>query len=553
MVSQKLMTWAAKTLTTIKPKSQSSTPQKQGRVQVPTDKFEKHTYIIGRAGSGKTNLVKNLIVQTMRQGHGLTFMDVHGDAVEELVGLVPPSRVRDVVYFDPSEEHAPAFNIFGVPYEPDKLTTDIVKFLKAMYSESWGQRMDYILTHGIYTLICDMRDNGTSRSFKDLERTLKDQDFRNHLVRTTKRDSERVFWLTEFPRMPRNAIDPILNKVSYFFLSGSMSERIFSEPENQIVLPDILNQQKIFLVNLARGKLTKSYSSFLGAVLMQGIVEAAFTRAKQNPADRRMHHLFVDEFQEFIQGSPFEDILSQTRKYKLSVTMSHQLLSQLPGSLQANIFGNVTSKICFRISASDVSVMMREMKGKKTRVRMERVSVYDPYDKFVEFVRDHMQKQYAAYKQSGRMEDGWVARDMEISLRLLQSPTILPAALKEITQKTYGKRNKKDLLLFGDEDYNTDGVKLFPPIEILEELFPSQDDLMNLPPFVAFGQIDKASDVRRFRTDRCPDPDPRIANWIHERNKKRYEKRMARRKATPMEVINTPGRYDEDDPEEFRR
>lgn len=554
-ISEKLLAWA-RTQISIRPQRSKRKPVQQ--VSVSNENRERHTYIIGRSRYGKTNLVKNIIVQTVEQGMGLSFLDVHGDAAEELLGCMPVKRARDVIYYDPSDPQCLALNILKVPYDPDKLTKDIVGFFKGIYKDSWGDRLENILLHGIYTLVCDMRDNDTSRSFRDIPRMLNDENFRRHLVRTTKRDSERMFWEEDFARYPRNAIDPVLTRISKLFLSGSMSERIFSEPENDISLFDILNEEKILIVNLARGKLGKEYSSFLGSVFMQGIVEAAFARARMNPNQRRMHHLFVDEFQEFVQGSPFEDILSQTGKYKLAVTMSHQFLNQLPSSLQAAIFGNVTTKVAFHISAADVNMMMREMKGKKRYVRLHGQSEHVPFEEMVEIVRKHLTEALARYQPQAKPEGAnslwWAANnyghsfvraDLEWAVRALSSPTIHPKALKEVMSFDYGKR--PDFKDFMGETVTRKGIRYFADAEFIEEPYPGPEDLLNLDRFFAFSQVGKASDVKRFKTLKAKDPDKRISDWIHKQNQKRYQERLARRAETKPETMTTPAKFDETD------
>ncbi len=525
-------------------------------IRVPHEIRERHTYIIGRSRYGKTNLVKNLIIQTMEQGaFGLSFLDINGDAAEQLIGNVPHDRLPDVVYWDPSEAHAPAFNIFAVPYAPDKLTNDIVGFLKHLFGKSnWGQQMDYILRNSIFTLITDMCDQGVPHSFKDLERLLKDVRYRNTIVERNTRESVRAFWEVEFPKYGKNALTPIFNRISRFFMSGSLTERIFSEEENDVDLPAIMNNGKILIANLAHGTLGEDYSKFLGSVLMKGIVEAAFARAKQNPNDRRVHHLFVDEFQEFLDA-PFATILSQTGKYKLAVTMSHQYLAQLNESrgLKNAIFANATSIVSFRIEEEDASKMTRLMQAKRISYRWYGQSQWRPINNLAPFLRsyfakalkeDYQPSQKSLLPPVGQLKNfrpqpgslfksitpqpSRRQQELEWALDAVSDPNISPEALKDIvTHKYWGS------------DLETQYTR-FSPISFKEENFPSVSDLLNLPRFTAFIQVDRADNVKKFRPRSAPDPDPQLVTAVHAVNKQRYQERLKRRKMQPVIVAPSP-------------
>jgi hypothetical protein len=534
---------------------------------IPHDIRERHTYIIGRSRYGKTNLVKNLIIQTMEQGaFGLSFLDVHGDAAEQLIGNAPPHRVHDVVYWDPSEPHSPAFNIFAVPYAPDKLTNDIVGFLKHLHSSNWGQQMDYILRHSIYTLVTDMRDHGVPHSFKDVERFLKDVRYRNQIVNRSTRASERMFWAVEFPRFSKNALMPIFNRISRFFLSGSLTERIFSEEENDLDIPVIMNTGKFLIANLARGNLGKDYSAFLGSVLMQGIVEAAFARAKQYPDDRRVHHLFVDEFQEFLD-SPFGDILSQTGKYKLALTMSHQHTGQLrtsPG-LEEDIFANVTTVVAFRVKPKDAVKMTQVMQGKRTTYRWYGQSKYHPIEQLPPFLKEHFAKalQECEPKPAPLLTPVGKLRDFRppsgsphrvVANRIGTNPTPYQAELewayKTVTDPEITAEALKDIVSHNyTNPWDEKREERFHPISFKEDNIPSVNDLLNLPRFKAFCQVDRADTVKKFRTRPAPEPNPELAQAVHAANKQRYEERLARRKldATQQPLSPPDDDHDPDD------
>jgi hypothetical protein len=354
-----------------------------------------------------------------------------------------------------------------------------------------------------------------------------------------------------------------------------MSERVFSQKENDVNLPKIMNEGKIFLANLAHGELGKDYSSFLGSVLMQGIVEAAFARVKQSPQDRRVHHLFVDEFQEFLDA-PFADILSQTGKYRLALTMSHQYLGQLnrsPG-LKDAIFANATTLIAFRIYVEDAATMCKTMTAKQDMFRFSKSGTLMSFEEMRESMRNLLQSAYQSYKKRPQLSvdksipyamqprqrahlaflgqttipqsDVFatnVCRGIERALELLDNPALTPTAFMEIISDGVFAKDKVLQELFDDKRFSH-GADILPKIYYHERQFPTPQDFLTLPRFRAFSVVDSADNVTKFETFEAVHSDPAIANTIHDANKQRAEERA---KTTPPPSPATSDDISEDD------
>jgi len=327
-------------------------------VQLTADVRNRHTYIIGKTGSGKSSLLRNLIMQDMAAGRGLIYLDPHGDTAQTLLGYVPRDRLDDVVYFCPTDTDCPAFNLLATDYAPDKLTRDMVSAIKMFFGDSWGPRLNQLLTNALATLLLDRVNE--PHTLADLERLLLEEDYRDAIARRSPHPKLNAFWLQQFPTMAKDAVHPVLNKLSDLLMPMSPMERIFSAPENSLDLSAIMNGGKILLVNLSKGELGEAGAFLIGGLIVTAVAQAALARVRIPEAGRVDCFLYVDEFQNFIIES-FQSILSEARKYHLNLTLAHQYLHQVPSNLQAAIFGNVATVVCLPISADDAGTMQREM------------------------------------------------------------------------------------------------------------------------------------------------------------------------------------------------
>jgi hypothetical protein len=322
----------------------------------PADKRH-HLYVIGKSGTGKTTLLRNLILQDIEAGRGVGVIDPHGDLAEEILDYIPGARARDVAYFDPADiEHPIEFNLLSkVPRDKRALVASgIVGAFRGVWPDFWGPRLEYILYATVAALLeCE------NVSLMGIPRMLSDEQYRRSIVKQVKNPMVRSFWTNEFARYNKTflqeAVAPIQNKVGQLLMAPEL-RNIFGQVRSSIDARWIMDQGKIFIGNLSKGKIGDDKTNLLGALWVTQFQLAAMSRANIPESERRDFSLYVDEFHSFISDS-FTSILSEARKYRLGLTLSHQYLSQLkPGILDA-VIGNVGSIVSFRIGHKDAEIL----------------------------------------------------------------------------------------------------------------------------------------------------------------------------------------------------
>lgn len=313
----------------------------------------RHMYVIGQTGTGKSTLLLNMITQDIAAGLGVAVIDPHGDLAEAVLDHVPPHRINDVVYFNPSDhDHPIGFNVLDAEAgHPEHLAASgLVDVFKKIWSESWGPRLEYILRNAILALL-----QAPETSLLGIPRLLIDPSYRSEVLRHVKDPVVRQFWEIEYELYPKvfraETISPIQNKVGQF-LSVSIMRNILGQTQNRFGLREIMDSGKILIVNLAKGRLGEDNAALLGSLLVTKLAQAAMSRADMSPDQRTPYAIFIDEFQNFASES-FGNILSEMRKYGLQLVLSHQYLSQMPESLRSAVFGNIGTIISFRIGAED--------------------------------------------------------------------------------------------------------------------------------------------------------------------------------------------------------
>lgn len=319
-----------------------------------------HFYVIGKSGTGKTTLLRNLILQDIEAGQGVGVIDPHGDLAQELLHYIPRHRREDVAFFNPADiEHPVGFNLFAdVPVNDRHLVASgVVAAFKSIWTDSWGPRLEYILYAAVAALLdCE------NVSLLGVQRMLSDKRYRAWVVKQVGDPVVRSFWENEFEHYDRKfvqeAIAPIQNKVGQLLMSPHL-RNILGQVRSRIDARFMMDHGRIFIGDLSKGKLGADKSALMGAFLVTQFQLAAMSRANVPEGERRDFFLYVDEFQSFATDS-FVSILSEARKYRLCLTLSHQYVNQVKPAIRDAVFGNAGSLLAFRVGQTDADVLERE-------------------------------------------------------------------------------------------------------------------------------------------------------------------------------------------------
>lgn len=327
---------------------------------IKTDDRRRHVYVVGKTGMGKTTLLENMILSDIYAGHGCCYVDPHGDTVQKIIDYIPSWRINDVVYFDPSDVDNPiGFNILEAidPGMKHLVASALMSVFKKIWENVWSARMEYILNNTILALL-----DTPGSTLLGVNRMLSDKDFRLEIVKNIQDPIVKQFWITEFAaydaKFASEAVAPIQNKIGQF-LSSSIIRNIVAQAKSSINIREIMDNQKIFIINLSKGRIGEDAMRLLGGMLITKMQVAAMERVNVPEDTREDFYLYVDEFQNFAVES-FAGILSEARKYRLNLIMAHQYITQLSEEVRDAVFGNVGTMITFRVGSPDAVFMENE-------------------------------------------------------------------------------------------------------------------------------------------------------------------------------------------------
>ena len=330
------------------------------RFGIKTDDRRRHIYVLGKTGMGKTALQQNMVMSDIMAGHGVCYIDPHGDTAEEILDLIPSNRINDIVYFNPADLEFPVgFNILESVNESQKhlVASGLMGVFKKIWPDVWSPRMEYILLNCVLALL-----DYPGATLLGINRLLVDEEYRKRVIAKIRDPIVKTFWVAEFSswseKYQTEAIAPIQNKVGQF-LSASVIRNIVSQVRSTIDIRKIMDEGKIFIVNLSKGRIGEENMRLLGGMLISRLQMAAMERVEIPEDDRRDFYLFVDEFQNFANES-FASILSEARKYRLSLTVAHQYIEQLTEETRAAVIGNVGTMIVFRVGSTDAEFLEKE-------------------------------------------------------------------------------------------------------------------------------------------------------------------------------------------------
>ncbi|QQR61092.1 type IV secretion system DNA-binding domain-containing protein [Candidatus Uhrbacteria bacterium] len=330
------------------------------RFGIKTDDRRRHMYIIGKTGMGKTTLIESLILSDIIKGHGCCLIDPHGDTAEKLLDFIPPNRINDLIYFNPADTDFPVgFNILETDNDDQKplIASGLMGVFKKIWPDVWSARMEYILMNCVLALL-----DYPGATLLGINRLLVDKDYRARVVAKIRDPIVKTFWIAEFAswseKYATEAIAPVQNKVGQF-LSSSVIRNIVAQVKSTINLRRIMDDEKILIVNLSKGRIGEDNMRLLGGMIVTKIQLAAQERQNMPEKERKDFYFYVDEFQNFANES-FAAILSEARKFRLNLIVAHQYIEQLEEEVAAAIFGNVGTIIAMRVGAADALAMETE-------------------------------------------------------------------------------------------------------------------------------------------------------------------------------------------------
>ncbi|MFH0779803.1 MAG: type IV secretion system DNA-binding domain-containing protein [Parcubacteria group bacterium] len=351
------------------------------------DDRRRHVYVIGKTGMGKSVLLENMAYSDIINGKGICYVDPHGDSAELLIDCIPNSRINDVIYFNPADIDFPiAFNVLErvEPKNRHLVASGLIGVFKKIWADSWGPRLEYLLRNTILALL-----DYEGSTLLGVNRMLIDKEYRKKVIAKIQNPVVKAFWVDEYTKYSQQfmveAISPIQNKVGQF-LSTGLIRNIVGQVTSTINIRKIMDEGKIFILNLSKGRVGEDASSLLGAMMITKLQLAAMSRVDIPEEERKDFYLYVDEFQNFATES-FANILSEARKYKLNLTLGHQYVGQLEigGNtvVRDAIFGNVGTIILFRIGAGDAEFLVKEFTPRFVEDDLVNLPKYNVYMKLM--------------------------------------------------------------------------------------------------------------------------------------------------------------------------
>lgn len=338
--------------------------RKKKEFGIKMDDRRRHMYVVGKTGMGKSNLLENMVIADIRAGKGVAVIDPHGEFAEKILDYVPEHRIKDVVYFNPADTRFPvAFNPLEEvsPEFRHLVASGIMGVFKKIWVDAWSGRMEYILNN---TLLALLETPGSN--LLGIMRMLNDAKYRKDIVTTLKDPVVKGFWVNEFgkwnEKFQTEATAAIQNKVGQF-VTNPLIRNILGQSHSSIDTRKVMDEGKILIVNLSKGRIGEDNSRLLGAMMITKLQLAAMSRVDIPEKDRKDFYLYVDEFQNFATDS-FANILSEARKYHLCLIVAHQYIGQLvhesSTKVRDAIFGNVGTMVVFRVGAEDAEFLEKE-------------------------------------------------------------------------------------------------------------------------------------------------------------------------------------------------
>jgi CxxC-x17-CxxC domain-containing protein len=350
---------------------------------IKIDDRRRHFYAIGKTGMGKTAMLQNMAIQDIQAGHGIGFVDPHGEAAESLLDFVPKNRINDVIYINPADIGYPiAFNIMEKVDMAHRhlVAGGLMGVFKKIWPDVWSARMEYILNNCILALL-----EYPGSTLLGINRMLADVEYRKKVVDKITDPMVKAFWLQEFARYTQRyeveATAAIQNKIGQF-ISAPLIRNIIGQTHSTIDMRKIMDEGKILIMDLSKGRVGEDNSRLLGALMITKLQLAAMSRVDLPENERKDFFLYIDEFQNFATES-FVNILSEARKYRLALILGHQYITQMEEEVRDAVFGNVGTLVSFRVGAEDAEWLEKEFMPDFTAEDLVNLGKYNVYLKLM--------------------------------------------------------------------------------------------------------------------------------------------------------------------------
>jgi len=343
----------------------------------------RHMYIIGKTGTGKSELLQDMAIQDIKAGYGVCVIDPHGDLIENIIQYIPPERAEDVIYFDPSDTERPmGLNLLEAKTEEQKhfISAAIINLMYKLYDPQRtgivGPRFEHTVRNAMLTVMCEP---GTT--FVEVMRVLTDPKYVQELLPKVNDPIIRRFWTDQIANTSdfhkSETLDYIVSKFGRF-VTNTVMRNLIGQSKSAFDFRKVMDEGKILLINLSKGRLGEENSSFLGLVMIPKILVAAMSRQDMPQDKRRDFFLYVDEFQNFATPD-FATILSEARKYRLNLTVANQFIGQMDEEVKNAVFGNVGTIASFRLGVTDASFLAHEFSpvfGDSDLINIDRYNIY---------------------------------------------------------------------------------------------------------------------------------------------------------------------------------
>ncbi len=355
-------------------------------IRLTQDARRRHLYTIGQTGTGKSNFLKEMAKQDVREGRGVCIIDPHGDFADDVLGAVPKERAEDVIYFDPSDVERPiGLNMveYVTPEQKTFVVNEMINIFDKLYDlkQTGGPMFEQYMRNAMLLV---MEDPESGSTLMEIPKVLSDEQFRRMKLRKCKNPVVRDFWVKEAEKAGGEA--SLANMVPYItskltpFVANDMMRPIIAQQESTINFRDVMDSEKILIVNLSKGKIGEINAQLLGMVIIGKILMAALSRVEIPEDKRKDFYLYIDEFQNVTTDS-IAQILSEARKYRLALTIAHQFIGQLSEEISKAVFGNVGSMCAFRVGAEDAEQLEKQFAPEFSAADLMNVDNYNAFAK----------------------------------------------------------------------------------------------------------------------------------------------------------------------------